>query len=131
MNNLFFRCASTQRQIGTNHCGLFALAFAYALANGKQPGEFTFNHSSMRGHLIHCLEVGEILAFASRQRRNKAKFFKDYNLGIYCSCRMPNHTPTSSMIKCSGCGEWYHLNICVTVNGEMLKKGVKWLCYKC
>ena len=128
---MYNRCARTQRQKGTDDCRLFALAFTYTLASGQQPQDFNFDQESMRGHLIHCFEAGVMLPFPSRMRRNKAKFQKEYLVGIYCSCRMPDHTPTTSMIQCSGCSEWYHLHSCVTVPRNKLKKGVKWFCYAC
>jgi len=37
-------------QEGYSDCGLFAIAFATALANGKQPGRCFFDQGIMRGH---------------------------------------------------------------------------------
>ena len=43
-------------QAGTYDCGLFAVAFATALALGIRPEEFQFNQPEMRKHLYQCFE---------------------------------------------------------------------------
>ena len=43
-------------QAGTYDCGLFAVAFATALALGIRPKECQFNQPEMRKHLFKCLE---------------------------------------------------------------------------
>ena len=47
-----------QMQEGFSDCGVFAIAFATALANGKQPGRYVFEQGAMRTHLMHCLISG-------------------------------------------------------------------------
>ena len=44
-----------QMQSGGYDCGLFAIAFATALANGIPPGRCTFKQELMRKHLYTCL----------------------------------------------------------------------------
>ena len=46
------RYIDVQMQEGYSDCGLFAIAFATALANGKQPGGCFFDQATMRGHLM-------------------------------------------------------------------------------
>ena len=43
-------------QAGTYDCGLFAVAFATALALGRRLEEFQFNQQEMRKHLYRCFE---------------------------------------------------------------------------
>jgi hypothetical protein len=40
----------TQMQYGTADCGIFAIPFAVALANGEQPGAYEFDQQKMRKH---------------------------------------------------------------------------------
>ncbi len=47
-------------QSGTYDCGLFAIAFATALAFGEKPELFFFDRSKMRVHLWQCLERGQM-----------------------------------------------------------------------
>ena len=52
-----------QMQAGGSDCGLFAIAFATALALGKQPGQYRFDQTKMRQHLCKCLESRKIKLF--------------------------------------------------------------------
>ena len=46
------RYIGVQMQKGCSDCGLFAIAFVTALANGKQPGRCCFDQGTMRAHLM-------------------------------------------------------------------------------
>ena len=126
------RFMATQRQVGTDDCGIFALAFAYALASGHQPGSLHFHQDKMRGHLRRCLELGRLDMFpVLKERRNRPKLTRQQALRVFCTCRMPQHTPTAAMIQCTKCREWYHLNTCVTPPKSALVKGTMWQCHAC
>ena len=43
-----------QMQDGFADCGVFAIAFATALANGEQPGKYFLDQGAMRTHLLPC-----------------------------------------------------------------------------
>ena len=59
-------------QAGTYDCGLFAVAFATALALGKRPEDYHFDQSRMRKHLWQCFEERKMEMFPYiRQRRSK------------------------------------------------------------
>ena len=60
-----------QRQNGGSDCGLFAVMFAAALCNGKDPHTISVDQQGMRQHLHKCFEEGEISEFpaASEPRR--------------------------------------------------------------
>ena len=45
-----------QRKIGINDCGLFAIAFATAIAFDRDPRKEVFDQKRMRDHLIQCFE---------------------------------------------------------------------------
>ena len=59
---------NVQKQNGGCDCGLFAIAFATALANGIQPGHCFFNQDAMRRHLYKCLMEGKMSMFLQKQR---------------------------------------------------------------
>ena len=52
-----------QKQKGEKDCGLFAIAFATAIAWGLQPSKQNFNQSAMRMHLVHCFNRKEMSPF--------------------------------------------------------------------
>ena len=56
----FARC---QKQKGGADCGLFAIAFATAIAFGKRPGKIKFVQEELRSHLVTCLNKGEMSLF--------------------------------------------------------------------
>ena len=57
--NLFHYSSSvkvmqTQKQVGGNDCGLFAIAIAIAIAFGADPTKLLFDQVAMRSHLVQC-----------------------------------------------------------------------------
>ncbi len=52
-----------QIQDGCNDCGLFALAFCTALANGEDLSSIKFDQSLMRKHLQICFENKHLVCF--------------------------------------------------------------------
>ena len=50
-------------QAGGCDCGLFAIAFATALALGKHPGQYLFDQGKMRRHLWNCFRKKRIEMF--------------------------------------------------------------------
>ena len=120
-----------QMQAGGSDCGLFAVAFATALANGIPPGKFTFDQSKMRKHLYACLQKGRITMFPTmKERRIPEKVKCRDEIKIYCECRMPE-LRNVEMVECNGCKEWYHVH-CVCVPHVALKdKNIKWFCFSC
>ena len=61
------------KQAGTTDCGLFAIAYATELSLGNDPSEFIFDQSSMRQHLLKCLEARNILPFQKLNKSTKGK----------------------------------------------------------
>ena len=61
----FFLCRYKycQSQVGSSDCGLFSLVFAYVLAKGEDPSNYTFNQGKMRNHLFKCILQGRISDF--------------------------------------------------------------------
>ena len=98
-----------QRQCGGSECGLYAIAFATALACGNNPTNYIFDQKEMRQHFISCLEKGTISMFPIRKerRRQKRNLKKKEKIKISCVCRMPE-LPTTKLIECSLCKEWFH-----------------------
>ena len=93
-----FRHVAVQKQDGGQDCGLFAIAFAFALANGLQPHNFlSFAQSKMRAHLAQCLKLGYFTDFPiTRTNRTKEKF-EVYEVKVVCYCRSIEYV---KMIKC-------------------------------
>ena len=61
---------NVQMQAGGYACGLFAVAFATALAFGKPPGQYHFDQAKMRRHLWNCFERRNMSLFPySKLRR--------------------------------------------------------------
>ena len=57
------RLVSICKQKGGTDCGLFAIAIATTLALGLDPAEITYQQSSLRHHLVKCLEDGKFTMF--------------------------------------------------------------------
>lgn len=52
-----------QRQPDSFNCGLFAIAFAAELLDGKSPSDATFSVDKMRNHFLKCLEKQKLSPF--------------------------------------------------------------------
>ena len=79
----------TQMQSGSNDCGIFAIDFATALANGEHLGAYQFDQPKMRKHLIDCSEAQFISTFPVKRTRRADKYKVLSTTPVYCSCRMP------------------------------------------
>ena len=117
-------------QSGSSDCGLFALAFATALANGVNPFVLFFDQSKMRNHFQKAIDTGMLSMFPILKERRIPKICKaEYMIKVYCSCRMPEMNV--NMIQCSSCREWFHIGTCSTVQSSALAKSAKWFCSDC
>ena len=107
---LHVEMASIQKQKGSTDCGLFAIASAYELASGNIHFnyEVSFDQSTMRNHLVDCLEKEEISSFP-RARKTAAVYNneeKQFIIQTHCACQLPEY---GEMVRCDLCDMWYHL----------------------
>ena len=123
---LVVKFATTNKQAGSNDCGLFAAAYCTSLAHGQNPSAFVYNQSLLRKHLMCCLEAQKMELFpVIRERRIGTATLMRIN--VFCYCRCPDDgTP---MVQCDGkhCGEWFHIS-CID---SKINKESKWFCKKC
>ena len=121
----YFSFPEVPQQRDGSSCGLFALAFACTLAEGKDPSRVVYHDgSTMRSHLLKCILGEETLSFHSGPSLDNPSpplksFFK-----IYCSCRLLDRG--DDMILCDACKEWYHFT-CVGIQAGT-KVDAKWYC---
>ena len=59
---------NVQVQAGGSDCGPFAIAFATALAFGKNPEDYYFDQDALRPHLIKCFESGKMDIYSSKSK---------------------------------------------------------------
>ena len=57
------KVVKAQKQMDTKDCGLFAIAYATALALGQNPSELRFHQESMGSHFVACLEQEKLMQF--------------------------------------------------------------------
>ena len=58
-----------QRQNGSDHCGVYVIAFTVALSLGKDPGTLTFAESNIRKHLFNMLNNKKLQLFPVIKKR--------------------------------------------------------------
>ena len=63
------KCAAASWRV----CGLFAIAFATALANNINPCECVFKQDAMREHLQQNIESGQLTMFSLLKRRKEVR----------------------------------------------------------
>ena len=59
-----FTCC--QKQVGGTDCGLFAIAFATAIAFSKLPNKLKLVQQDLRSHLVSCFNKGRMSLFPSK-----------------------------------------------------------------
>ena len=81
-NVLQVKIVPCQRQTGSTDCGLFAIAWAFELANGNRPEQVTLDQEKMRAHLLNCFAKRNIVRFpqACYEERNIYIYFYIYIL---------------------------------------------------
>ena len=62
---------SDRQKDGVN-CGLFALAFASIILDGKSPSHYCFKVDEMRDHYIHCLKESTLYPFPAINKKIRA-----------------------------------------------------------
>ena len=89
-NVLQVKIVPCQRQTGSTDCGLFAIAWAFELANGNRPEQVTLDQEKMRAHLLNCFAKRNIVRFpqACYEERNIYIYFYGdlygYFYGYFC-----------------------------------------------
>ena len=78
-----------QRQSGGDDCGLFAIASALCLCEGKDPGTHSWKQQSMRQHLLQCFTDGELKPLQSKKRRKRAAKVTQ-RVQLYCTVNVDN-----------------------------------------
>ena len=119
-----------QRQIGSNDCDIFALAFATNLCHGLDPVNQRYEQQSMQQHYVSCLENGAMVPFPKTTRKVPLHITsKISSVAIYCVCRMPYDK--TEYVQCSyRCRAWFHTS-CVKIPEWAINSGRKWKCDKC
>ena len=66
---LVIKYADVRKQIGSNDCGLFFIAYAVDLAEGHEPSDIKYDQSCIRWHLVECFKNRKLALFP-RSLRN-------------------------------------------------------------
>ena len=121
-----------QQSNGTN-CGLFAIAYATALAYSRDPTKVYFDEEKMRIHLHECIVNGKItpfpeVKFSFRIKMSKAK---KKTVELWCTCKRPFQPGESeAMAECETCMEWFHKS-CKDIPDGVFKQNEPWNCKRC
>ena len=60
---LLIRTMDVGKQSNVSDCGVLAIAFAYDICSGNDPCKARYDHSSIRQHLLKCLEDCQLSRF--------------------------------------------------------------------
>lgn len=126
--------ASVQQQSNSVDCGVFAIAFATSVAFGENPTTCQYDKSKMRGHLIQCLEEGQMQPFPQYLPQKRIHRCKQARLvlSVYCSCRsICRYDSSDPMVECSRCFEWYHKKCEKIPKNIFQNKHVEYFCKAC
>ena len=105
-SKLTVRMQDVQIQSGGGDCGLFSIASAVCLCQGKDPCKFSWTQELMRKHLAACLSHQRLMLFPGKSRKVSVKIKRTILIPVFCSCRMPENK--MGMVQCSLCEERHH-----------------------
>ena len=122
-----------QQKVGTQDCGLFAVAYATEVCYGMDPTMASFEQSKMNIHLLKCLEEGRMARFPQTCKERTGLRPANsiaIHLPLYCYCIMPDNY--DNMIECHHCKLWFHKS-CAGINGLTRRqlKQLHWFCEPC
>lgn len=121
--------ADMQKQIGSNDCGLFAIAVATSLCYGILPQDCAWDQGKMRQHLSECFKQGQLTLFPQAQKARKHKTYtRVEQLEVFCHCRQP-YNGDVFMIQCEICQDWFHRG-CQRIPRKITKNTL-FVCKKC
>lgn len=123
--------ANVGLQVGSDDCGLFAIAMAYDLCAGINPVTRKYVQGEMRSHLHSCINNRQLKPFPGTVRNIKNFTICEVRVNVYCKCRMPEGGRW--MVCCDCCNVWYHEE-CVPVPTDVrndTRNNIPWHCPKC
>ena len=100
--------ANVQYHLGSDDCGLFAIANACEICFCRDPSVVKYTQKDMRKHLVKAFDTLKLMQFPSRLRRVSQQVSQREFIDIYCTCRLPSKG--RQMIQCAVCKEWYHVD---------------------
>ena len=118
---------AVQQQTNLSNCGVFAIAFAYALCKGHQPEQCIFNEGRMRAQLYKSFTRNNITFRMNVEDREAQSNITTTTVPVYCVCRTAHYK--EMMVQCSLCKEWYHPT-CVTIPRAVIGNDDIWQCSK-
>ena len=117
---IYLLLPEVQQQRDGSSCGVFALAFAHTLAEGKDPSNLDFpDEVGLRNHLFKCIIHKKMAPFYTKQALYKPGKAMRSIFRIYCTCRLPDSG--DEMVQCRNCNEWYHFTCIGVPPGTKLK----------
>ena len=103
------KLGNTNKQDGTDDCGLFIDAYCTTIAFGQNPSSYVYNQSVLRKHLINCLEAQHMEPFPIiREQRTGIAIL----IPIHVFCYYISTDDGTSMVcyDGKGCREWFYLS---------------------
>ena len=76
-----------QQQKNSYDSGVFAIAYATAIAFGQDPCTSILNVQQMRNHLKQCLLAGKLTLFPTASRGTRSTKEEWFTEKVYCHCR--------------------------------------------
>ena len=124
---IFLIFPEVQQQPDSSSCGLFALAYAATLCEGKDPTKTKYDFPCMRTHFLNCLQKKKFISFPSTSSMYLPSKPLMTSFKIYCICRLPDRG--DKMVFCDRCKEWYHF-VCIGLDLDSDLDDT-WLCTNC
>lgn len=119
---------AVQQQSNLSNCGVFSVAFAYALCKGHPPELCMFNEGRLRSQLYASLTKNSItFSIKTRESEAQANVTKTA-VPVYCVCRTAHYKEL--MVQCCSCQQWYHPT-CVDIPKTVIGTDEVWQCVTC
>ena len=116
----------TRKQVGTNDCGLFAIAIATTLANREDPSTLIYIQDEMRAHLANCFQQQKLTPFPTIKKARVSRPILN-SITIYTCPICKQQEGGKEMVECDKCNIWHHTQCSPSFEKNM----IKWYCPVC
>ncbi|CAH1238879.1 PKD2 [Branchiostoma lanceolatum] len=115
-----------QNQWNDNDCGLFVIAWAVDIAEGRDVRGVVYDDRKMRSHLEMCFKQGNLAPFPRlTHRRSRVGPVNAQRISLICQCEQGGRL--GRMERCKTCRRIFHVS-CLAVSPP---RGDTWACSDC
>ncbi|XP_019646063.1 PREDICTED: polycystic kidney disease protein 1-like 2 [Branchiostoma belcheri] len=119
-----------QRQNNVTGCGLFTIAWAVDIAEGRDVSSIAYDNRKMRSHLVMCFKQGRLTPFPRlTSQRKKVGLTRVSRVSLVCRCNQEERL--GRMERCMACQRIFHISCLPAAVSPPGPSDDTWACGDC